>query len=347
MEPRADPVPRGGRDPPIRSGGLLSCLRRHPIVCLAVLTPGIPEYLSSSSSLLNLFVNPVWFFLQLAINVGQYTAGALLVREALIRWRKGWPTAILLALAYGITEEGLGDNTLFNSLQGRDGVLGHFGRFLGVNWIWSAGVLTFHVVYSIGLPILLLGLALPKTRGRSLLGHRGIAVAFLTLGLSTATETVLVFEGTGFWMGESLFVGSVLAIVALVLAGRSVPTPDPFPPTAGGGVGSWPVGLLGFAIFPGVFLIEYGFTAQPGAAPLVLGIELVFLVGVALLVRRALRRAGVEYGLVTLAFGLVLWQALFGALLTLPFPYPILLAVVAVAFFVRLRRAYDPARRGS
>ncbi|HYA11047.1 MAG TPA: hypothetical protein VEH10_05200, partial [Thermoplasmata archaeon] len=169
---RAAGSPNGSASAPATgtSAHLLAALRSRPILCLALLTPGIPEYLSSSSPLLNLVVNPGWFFLGLAINVGQYTAGALLIREALIRWRKGPATGLLLALAYGITEEGLGDNTLFNSTHGADGVLGHFGRFAGVNWVWACGVLAFHVVFSIGLPIVLLGLALPSTRGRSLLG---------------------------------------------------------------------------------------------------------------------------------------------------------------------------------
>jgi hypothetical protein len=137
------PAERAAR--PLGSGSLRT-LKSHPIVCLALLTPGIPEYLASSSPVVAVAVNPVGFLFGLAINVGQYTAGALLVREALLRWRKGWPTGIALALAYGITEEGLGDNTLFRSTHGGDGVLGHFGRFLGVNWLWSSGVLTYHVI---------------------------------------------------------------------------------------------------------------------------------------------------------------------------------------------------------
>ena len=202
---------------------VLGSLRSHPIVCLALLTPGLPEYLSTSSPVLNLAVNPLWFFLQLLINVGQYTAGALLVREAVLRWHKGWGTVFLLGLAYGITEEGLGDNTLFNSNHGADGVLGSFGRFAGVNWVWAVGVLAFHVIYSIGLPILLLGLALPRTRGRSLVGRRGILVALFSLAGATALETVIVYGSFHFWMGTPLLVGSLVAIAVLVILAHGVP----------------------------------------------------------------------------------------------------------------------------
>src|SRR5208282_1582043 len=117
---RAASAPSGARG----SGGFgfIAFLRAYPILCLAILTPGIPEYLSTSSSLLTVVTLPFFFPIQMAINVGQYTAGALLIREAVIRWHKGWGTVFLLGLAYGITEEGLGDNTLFNSNHGADGV---------------------------------------------------------------------------------------------------------------------------------------------------------------------------------------------------------------------------------
>ena len=202
---------------------LLRFLRRHPILCLAILTPGIVEYLSTSSSILLLFEAPWIFALFLAVNVGQYTAGALLIREAMLRWGRGWATVGFLGLAYGVTEEGLGDNTLFRNTNGADGVLGSYGHFLGVNWVWSVGVLSLHVIVSILLPIVLLGLALPATRGRSLLGRRGITVAFCTLAASTAFEIAAVWGLFHFWMGWPLFVGSLVTIGLLVVAAYRAP----------------------------------------------------------------------------------------------------------------------------
>ncbi|HEY1197478.1 MAG TPA: hypothetical protein VGG32_01955 [Thermoplasmata archaeon] len=321
----------------------LGYLRAHPIVCLALLTPGLPEYLSTSSPILNLAVNPVWFFLQLVINVGQYTAGALLIREAVLRWHKGWGTVFLLGLAYGITEEGLGDNTLFNSNHGADGVLGSFGRFAGVNWVWATGVLAFHVIYSIGLPILLLGLALPRTRGRSLVGRRGIFVALLSLAGTTAFETAIVYGSFQFWMGTPLLVGSLAVIAGLVAlayrvpadAGRALTDRPTLSPSA--------VGMIGFSVFPVLFLLEY-FVPYYGVPPsaIIVG-EMGFLVLLLEVVRRGIGRVANEYLLVNLAFGFVLWQSVFGTLLTLGLPYTAPLVVVAVWFFVRLRRAYPPS----
>jgi hypothetical protein len=328
---------------PSAGGRLLGYFRAHPIVCLALLTPGLPEYLSTSSPILNLAVNPFWFFLQLLINVGQYTAGALLIREAVLRWHKGWGTVLLLGLAYGITEEGLGDNTLFNSNHGADGILGSFGRFAGVNWVWATGVLAFHVIYSIGLPILLLGLALPQTRGRSLLGRRGILVALASLAGATGLETVIVFGSFQFWMGTTLLVVSLAVIAVLVTLAYRVPagiwraTRDR--PTLSPGV----AGLIGFSTFPVLFSLEY-FVPYLGVPPVaIIAGEVAFLALNLEAVRRGIGRSANEYLLVNLAFGFVLWQSVFGLLLTLGLPYNIPLVVLAVWFFMRLRRTYAPS----
>ncbi len=320
----------------------LAYFRSHPILCLAILTPGLPEYLSTSSPILNLAINPAWFFLGLLINVGQYTAGALLIREAVLRWHKGWGSLFLLGLAYGITEEGLGDNTLFNSNHGADGFLGSFGRFAGVNWVWSTGVLAFHVIYSIGLPILLLGLALPSTRGRSLVGRRGILVAFLSLAASTSLETVIVLGSFGFWMGIPLLVGSLVSIVVLVTLARRAPTDLWRPSAERPTLSPWAVGTIGFVVFPFLFLLEYWvpFFGVPAVA--IIAVEVVFLACLLEVFRRGIGRTRNEYLLVNLAFGFVLWQSFFGILLTLGLPYNIPLILVAIWYFRRLRRKYAP-----
>jgi len=62
-----------------------------------------------------LVLSPFYFFLQLALNTGLYLPGALLIREAMIRWKKGWASVLLLGAAYGILEEGTALGTLFNT----------------------------------------------------------------------------------------------------------------------------------------------------------------------------------------------------------------------------------------
>jgi hypothetical protein len=337
-----EPEPTPGPSRPSFGARAVSYFRSHPILCLALLTPGLPEYLSTSSPILNLAVNPAWFFLGLLINVGQYTAGALLIREAVLRWHKGWGSVFLLGLAYGITEEGLGDNTLFNSNHGADGVLGSFGRFAGVNWVWSTGVLAFHVIYSIGLPILLLGLALPNTRGRSLVGTRGILVALLSLTASTSLETVIVYGSFGFWMGIPLLLGSLVAIAVLVTLARRAPADLWRPSRERPTLAPRTVGVIGFVVFPVLFLLEYGvpFFGVPAVA--IIAAEILFLACLFEFFRRGIGRTRNEYLLVNLALGFVIWQSAFGLLLTVGLPYNVPLVLVAIWYFLRLRRSYAP-----
>jgi hypothetical protein len=138
--------------------------RSHPVLLLLLLTPGIPEYLSSSSAINNVVFNPLLFLLQLTANLGLYGPGALLVHDARVRWKKGWGTVLLLGAAYGILEEGVALSTLFDPKAAPAGSLGVYGHWLGVNWVWAVGTVPFHAIFSISIPILLLGLVLPRNR---------------------------------------------------------------------------------------------------------------------------------------------------------------------------------------
>ena len=148
--------------PSVPISGVMGYLRAHPIVLLLLLTPGIPEYLSTSSPLSSMILNPVFFPIQLALNLALYGPGVLLVREAVLRWKKGWATTILLGAVYAIFEEGFALRTMFTSSTGQPvGDLAVYGRWMGVNWVWSAGLLIVHIVFSISLPIMLFGLTFP------------------------------------------------------------------------------------------------------------------------------------------------------------------------------------------
>ncbi len=318
--------------------GLLAALKARPILCLALLTPGIPEYLSTSSSLLAAVVNPAWFLLAIGINVGQYTAGALLIREAAVRWRRGWATVAVLGLAYGVIEEGLCDNTLFNSTHGTDGILGHFGRFVGVNWIWSCGVLAFHVLFSIGIPLLLLRSALPSIRGRPLLSRRGVVLAVLSLAAATAVETAIVWGADRFWMGTPLLVGALATIAALVTVAYLLPAGRPSPLPGPSTLSPRVAGAAGFALFPCLFAVEYGLAGVHGAAPVALGLDVLVLAAFVGGARRFLDRERAERLQISAAAGAVLFLAAFGLLVSLPIPYTVPLIVVLVVFLQRVLR---------
>src|SRR3989442_11288356 len=160
---------------------LVRFFKSPPLLFLLFLTPGIPESLSASSQLTLLVISPLLFFGLLLANLGLYGSGVILIREAMIRWKKGWASVFLLGVAYGIVEEGLALWTLFNPLAQPVGVLGFYGHWLGVNWVWTVGLLIFHSVYSIGLPIFLFGLVFPEMKSKSLVSMSAVRISVLGL----------------------------------------------------------------------------------------------------------------------------------------------------------------------
>lgn len=149
------------------------------VLLLAIVSPGIPEYLSGSWRLSTLFSNPLNFLFFLIMNVGLYTTGALMIREFMVKFRKGWLSVFVLGLAYGIMEEAIALHTFFQVYGSPVGFLGTYGRFAGVDWVWAFGLMIYHAVFSITIPILLISIAFPGMRNRRVTRDSGIAVAFL------------------------------------------------------------------------------------------------------------------------------------------------------------------------
>src|SRR5437660_3823105 len=203
---------------------LVRFLKSHPILSLLLLPPGIPEYLSASSQITLLVINPPLFFLLLAANIGLYGSGVILIREAMIRWKKGWASVFLLGVAYGIVEEGLALWTLFNPLAQPVGNLGFYGHWLGINWVWTVGLLIFHSVYSIGLPIFLFGLVFPELKHKSLVSEAGITLSIVGLTLDSILlfiVEVAIYPNYTPGAGLLLFSGLVIAIV--IITARKLP----------------------------------------------------------------------------------------------------------------------------
>lgn len=151
-------------------------MRIPPWLALLLVSPAIGEVLSGSSPPREL-INPF----AILFTIGLYGCGALLVREIAIRWRKGWPTILALGAAYGIIEEGLMTKSFFDPAWMDVGILGSYGRWLGVNWVWTLELILFHAVFSISIAILLVRLAYPDQRDNPWIGRRGMVASAIVL----------------------------------------------------------------------------------------------------------------------------------------------------------------------
>ena len=148
-----------------------------PALTLFLLSPFVGELLSGSSPPAEYFSLPGFIILHLL-----YGGGALLARELKIRWHLGVGSLILLGCAYGVVEEGIMVASFFNPGWVDLGTLGVYGRWLGVNWVWSVGLTVYHALVSITAPVLLVELAYPSLGGKPWLSRRwliAVAVAFI------------------------------------------------------------------------------------------------------------------------------------------------------------------------
>lgn len=323
------------------AGSVKRFLQKHPVVCLLLLTPGIPEYLSGSSPMSLLVTNPALFLLQLAANLGLYGPGVLLIREAMVRWRKGWATVLLLGAAYGILEEGVALSTLFYSQAAPVGILGYYGHWMGVNWVWVSGILLVHMLYSIALPILLLDLALPETHGKSLLTQRQLVYLLPIWGADILILNLLVGLGEHFWAGPALLTFSFLAIGALILVAYWVPADlfaarSPRPTTS----------PLAFLVVGLTFFVATLFAQRIAVdrVPPFVSVGLVALIAVVWLVWvvRNSGKVGSERCWIALAAGAIAPLCVFGIVSQFPL-LVVIVGVVAAVVFLRYLWGKYPA----
>ena len=186
-----------------------------PALVLYILAPVVAELISGSSPPLKFF-NP----LSLIFLPALYGSAAILIRELTVRWHKGWPTILLLGAAFGILNEGLLTKSLFDPAWRDLGILASYGRWLGVNWVWSVELMIYHAVFSIGIPILLTNLLFSKQQGLPWVSQRTFTLLATLLG---ATVILGFFFISPYRPPLLHYTLALLLVIALGIGARRLP----------------------------------------------------------------------------------------------------------------------------
>jgi hypothetical protein len=190
--------------------------RFQPAVLLFFLAPLFGEYLLG-----NLKISEIAYLPFLA---PLYGAGALLIRETSRRTGRGSVTMLLLGVAYGLIEEGLVDQMLFNRFYfpGQDQISHTYIPALGMDAWLTLIVLAMHAIWSTYIPITLVEALFPEWGTEPWLGRKGMiltAILFL-LGSAYLCYTISIEEN--FFASLAQLGGTAVVVVALVMLAFTV-----------------------------------------------------------------------------------------------------------------------------
>lgn len=224
-----------------------------PALILFLLSPSIGELLSGSAPPVEFF-NPFGFVMLVSL----YGSGAVIVRELKVRWKKGIGSVLLLGAAYGILEEGLLVCSFYNSGWPDLNQLAVYGRWLGVNWIWTVMLTIYHAVYSITIPITLVELAYSQHQHETWVSKRMLKI-LLVLLLSVVVLGFFLFNPlSGYWPSLPHYLLTVLVMISFGYAAHRLPAEwrnhgnKPLPKL----VLMWIIGAVGtFSFFLGFWLM--------------------------------------------------------------------------------------------
>lgn len=224
-----------------------SVRRSLPALGLFFLSPLVAEFLLG-----NIPISALFALFGLA---PLYGGGAVLIRELVRRRGWGYPSVVVLALAYGVLEEGLTTQSLFNPNYADQRLLdqGHIG-FLGMGAPWTVFVLGLHTIWSITVPIVVVE-SMSRRPREPWLGKVGLSVygALFVVGIIATTATQLGMDS--FVAAPAQFAGVLVAIAVLIVVairiGRRTPRS-----TAGKVPTPWLFAVAGLVVSSGWMLIS-------------------------------------------------------------------------------------------
>ncbi|MFG6196785.1 hypothetical protein [Nonomuraea sp. JJY05] len=185
---------------------------------LALLSPLVAEFLLGDF--------PLTYLSFLLLLAPTYGGAAVVIREVARRKGLGWPGIVLMALAYGVFEEGIMTMSLFNPNYAGQRLLDPgYVSALGIGVPWTLFVLALHTVWSVSVPIAVMEELAGERRTTPWLGRAGLGVAAALAVLGAASTTLFSYQNGHFLASVPQLVSIVVIVVLLVVAAFRLPRP--------------------------------------------------------------------------------------------------------------------------
>src|SRR6185437_5455061 len=189
-----------------------------PALGLILVAPLVAEFLLGNL--------PIKLLPALIVLAPLYGGGALLIREVVRRTGRGWPSILLLGMAYGIFEEAYTTQSLFNPnyLKLNLGLLTPaFIPALGIGAWWTLWMLMVHGIWSISTPIALVEACVPDRARAPWLGRPGLVVVALVFLFGACATTVMGYKQDHYLASTAQFAGAAVVMLALIVLAFLMP----------------------------------------------------------------------------------------------------------------------------
>jgi hypothetical protein len=198
--------------------------RLAPAIGLFFLAPLVAEFLLGDF--------PITYLFALFLLAPMYGTGAILIREVVRRAGRGWPSMILLALAYGVFEEGITTQSLFDPNYADAHLLKHgFVPALGIAIPWTIYVLSLHAIWSISTPIAVVEAM--STRGTTpWLNRRGMIIMSIVFVIGSGATLAASYSSDHYIASPTQLTVVVLVVAALILTALRLPLAKTDPVTS-------------------------------------------------------------------------------------------------------------------
>ena len=198
--------------------------RTLPAIGLFFVAPLVAEFLLGNIS--------ITLLSSLIVLAPMYGGGALLIREAVRRTGRGWPSIFVLGVAFGVAEEAFMTQSLFN--PDYLGLHAHllqpaFIPALGIGAWWTLFVLTLHVVWSISVSIALTESLAPDRAKEPWLRGVGLGVVsglFVLSAIAISNYTVQR-DAAHFMASRTQFAAAGVCFLVLIATAFLLPKPRP------------------------------------------------------------------------------------------------------------------------